>query len=88
MVNFFLNPLYYPILVPFLFGLIILWCPYRWKERLALTGSGFNLLLCILLFLWKPLTLPGSSFGGHSFLVVDNLAGFILLFQALSLIHI
>ena len=78
-----LNPLFYPILLPFILGLMVLWLPSRWKEMTALVASGLNLVICLALFTWMPLSFGcRSSLVNHNLLTLDSLSGFILLFSA------
>lgn len=78
-----LNPIFYPILLPVIFGFLVLWLPSRWKETVALAASGLNLLICIALFAWVPLSFGFGSVISRNLLTLDSLAGFILLFSAI-----
>jgi len=78
-----MNPLFYPILLPFIFGLMILWLPARWKEVTALVASGLNLVICLALFTWLPLSFGCGPLNSQNLLTLDSLSGFILIFQAI-----
>lgn len=77
-----LNPLLYPVFLPLIFGLLVLWLPSRWKEAAALAASGLNLVICLVLFTWIPLSFGYGSLINRNLLTLDPLAGFILLFAA------
>ena len=78
-----MNPLFYPIVVPILIGVICFLMPRKVKvirELLALLTSALTLGLVIWLFIQKPLE---WSFSGSLVLRLDDLSGFILLASGL-----
>lgn len=78
-----MNALLYPILVPLIAGVIVLFIPgrvKRVKEALSFLVSVFTLTITIGLFKVKTLTF---SMGGRYLLNMDPLASFIAVFVAL-----
>jgi len=78
-----MNPLLYPIIIPFALGLICFCVPRRIKgvrEFLAVVGSLATFGICIWLFIQRPLQL---SFNDTLILNLDQLSSFILLASGL-----
>ena len=74
-----MNSLLYPIVIPFITGLLCLLPIKRIKglrEGLAIGGSLVTFVITLLIFIQKPCS-------GTDFFILDNLAGFILLFIGL-----
>jgi formate hydrogenlyase subunit 3/multisubunit Na+/H+ antiporter MnhD subunit len=77
-----MNELLYPIVIPFIAGIAILFIPNRvkfLKEAISVIISALVLVLAVRLFIVKPLSFTVNS---TLLLFMDNLSGFIALFVA------
>jgi formate hydrogenlyase subunit 3/multisubunit Na+/H+ antiporter MnhD subunit len=78
-----MNPLFYPIIVPILLGILCFAVPRKVRairEFLAVSGSAVTFGIIIWIFTQKP---PGWSFKDAIILRMDDLSGFILLASGL-----